>query len=101
MYCATVVNTYTCSNGVGTTCDKQAVSLLHLNANAVCAPSEYVAITSAEYDALAIETSPFVLDNASAVALVGATLSVWAVGFVIRWIIQTVRSRSESENHEI
>lgn len=57
-------------------------------------------MTKVEFDNLAKEISPFMLDNASAVALVGATLSIWAVGFVIRWIIQTVRQPLESSSNE-
>ncbi len=52
MYCVTLLTTYVCSNGSGTTCTKQAVTI-PVTSVGTCAPSDGILLSNAEYTTLA------------------------------------------------
>lgn len=49
MLCVNITNTYTCSDGVGTTCTKQAVTIPVVSAQPTCNAGQYVLVTADEF----------------------------------------------------
>lgn len=100
MRCASALATYVCSNVSGTTCTKAAVTIPIFSTATVCAPTDLVVVTGAEWSVAAAYTSPFDLLPADGGRVALAVLLVWAAGWSFRMLIRAMRSDESVHSSE-
>jgi hypothetical protein len=120
MNCASIYNTFTCSNAGSTNCTKVGVQIPVVYTAASCASTEMVLLTGSDYAALKaadlansvppvaatnttvlVDVPPLQIDAAGGAQIGAAILGVWAFAYAFRTLIRMLReSDISTPDHE-
>ena len=120
MNCASPYTTNVCTNSNGTTCVKASVTIPLISGATSCSATDLVLMSGTEYTNLytaanrvipaltatttttnVVDIPPFQIDVAGGALISSAILSVWALGFGFRALIQAIRSPFPNDDHSV